>query len=56
MIAQANSLFDQNKQEELNGWVIGQQQGLQGDELTQANEQFSSFNQRMQQALAAYNG
>ena len=56
MIAQANSLFDQNKQEDLNGWVIGQQQGLQGDELTQANEQFSSFNQRMQQALAAYNG
>lgn len=56
MIAQANSLFDQDKQEELNGWVIGQQQGLQGDELTQANEQFSSFNQRMQQALAAYNG
>ena len=56
MIAQANSLFDPNKQEELNGWVIGQQQGLQGDELTQANEQFSSFNQRMQQALAAYNG
>ncbi len=56
MIAQANSLFDQNKQEDLNGWVIGQQQGLQGDALTQANEQFSSFNQRMQQALAAYNG
>ena len=56
MIAQANSLFDQNKQEDLNGWVIGQQQGLQGDELTLANEQFSSFNQRMQQALAAYNG
>lgn len=56
MLAQANSLFNQDKQEELNGWVIGQQQGLQGDELTQANEQFSSFNQRMQQALAAYNG
>ena len=56
MLAQANSLFNQDKQEELNGWVIGQQRGLQGDELTQANEQFSSFNQRMQQALAAYNG
>ena len=56
MLAQANSLFNQDKQQELNGWVIGQQQGLQGGELTQANEQFSSFNQRMQQALAAYNG
>lgn len=56
MIAQANSLFDRDKQGELNAWVLGQQQGLQGEALTQANEQFSSFNQRMEQALAAYNG
>lgn len=56
MIAQANSLFDSNQQKELSGWIIGQQQGVEGDELAQANEQFSSFNQRMQQALAAYQG
>lgn len=56
MIAQANSLFDPNQQKELSGWIIGQQQGVQGDALAQANEQFSSFNQRMQQALAAYQG
>ena len=56
MIAQANSLFDSDKQKELSGWIIGQQQGVEGDELAQANEQFSSFNQRMQQALAAYQG
>lgn len=56
MIAQANNLFDPDKQKELSGWIIGQQQGVQGDELAQANEQFSSFNQRMQQALAAYQG
>ena len=56
MIAQANSLFDSDKQKELSSWIIGQQQGVEGDELAQANEQFSSFNQRMQQALAAYQG
>ncbi len=51
MMAQADSLFESSQQQELNSWVIGQQQGLQGHELEQANQQFSLFNHRMKQSL-----
>ena len=51
MIKEANTLFDKQGQDKLSQWVIGQQQGIEGDTLAQQSDSFTSFNDRMHKAL-----
>lgn len=53
LIKQANTLFDDKQQKNLNDWVVANQQGVNGEALQQASGEFTSFNQRMHNALAA---
>ena len=53
LIKQANTLFDDKQQKNLNDWVVANQQGASGEALQQASGEFTSFNQRMHNALAA---
>lgn len=55
LIKQANTLFDEKQQRSLTDWVVANQQGLNGESLAKASGEFTSFNQRMHNALAELN-
>ena len=52
MLQNANTLFDRPAQDQATQWVLGQQQGLDGSALQQATDSFTSFNDRLHQALS----
>lgn len=52
MLQNANTLFDRPTQDQATQWVLGQQQGLDGSALQDATDSFTSYNDRLHQALS----